>query len=342
MRIFHTKNIDILITLNCTKESSISSIIEHLHKFSYFPSYFLLEHLFDRLYFHRNIDKCGKNPYCCCCCYLLHEHCYLLFDFVFAGIGACELVLSLLKSCYGLNKELQNKNMKIQVDKPNSRSYNLWPKKEESRYFLRSQANAMCNPINQLKSKPIFRIKRLRFSDLNDHCILEVFERLSLADLCNVAEVTVRLRNLSQFLFKLKYRNIDTKLLSRNGEKIWMTQARGLFSNFGHLITTLRVSRKDFIFDLPSYDPFKGQQKLLDLIGKYCSPNVLTLCHFWFNPNMIIESLPVFTTLPMLHYHRLSCYCPSENNFRHFGEVLLQIFNRLGLSHRIPQMVQLL
>lgn len=93
---------------------------------------------------------------------------------------------------------------------------------------------AKCVPSNPLTN----------FTDLNDHCILELFEVLPLIDLCAMAEVSVRLKSLAEYFFRVKYgRHFSMKQLMNNGEKITIKQARQLLRNFGHLITSMHVSR---------------------------------------------------------------------------------------------------
>lgn len=158
-----------------------------------------------------------------------------------------------------------------------------------------------------------------------------------------MAEVSVRMKNLSQFWFQVKHRNVNTESLTTKRKKIHLTQIRSLMYNFGPMITTLHVSRKHFDFDDTQYDsPGNGQAKLLKLIGKYSSPTVLTLSHFWFHTNTILELIPVFKTIPTLHYQRISCYCPDAKEYKNFADVLSRMFNALGMSNKLPQLVQLL
>lgn len=231
-----------------------------------------------------------------------------------------------------------------------SRSYGLRPIKKHLRYPLRSISTAtgrpMKRPIIKLddvdqNENDVKRMSTLNFLALNDNCLLHVYENLSLADLCSMAEVSVRLKQLAQYLFRLKYRNFDMKLLTTGNDKITMTQARRLFYNFGHLMISLRVSRKDFVFDQPMNNPFKGQQRLFFLIDKYCSLDSLTLDHFWINMSMIRDSVSIFKTLKTLYFYRVSCYCNEEKTFHHFGNVLPLIFQNQGLTRQTPQIIQL-
>lgn len=178
---------------------------------------------------------------------------------------------------------------------------------------------------------------------LNDNCILYVLENLSLANLCTMAEVSVRLKQLAQYQFRLKYNDLNMESLADGDNKVSMKQARSLFYNFGHLIKSLHVSRKDFVFDQPQNNPFRGQKRLLWLIRKYCcSLDSLTLGHFWLNMTLIRKSLTIFMKLKTLNFYKVSCYCPEEKTFHHFANILPLIFQIQKLQHQMPQLVQLI
>lgn len=239
--------------------------------------------------------------------------------------------------------------MKIRVEKE-GRVYNLRRRNETpAKYPLRSrktvhheQPDRRPQPKQKMtKPKHARMPSQRKFLELNDHCLLEVFEFLPLADLCNIAETCVRLKDRAQYFFRLKHRDLNMKLLARNDQKITMPQVRSLFYNFGDLITTLHASRKEFVFDLPRYDSFKGQHKLLSLMSKYCSPNVLTLGHFWFTPRMIVDTIPCFKSLATLNFYRVSCFGPDEEHFCNFADLLQRIFRQHNLTNELPEIIQL-
>lgn len=223
--------------------------------------------------------------------------------------------------------------------------YSLRPKthRKYQRYPLRSISNSCGRSIGP---KPIQHaaphVSKFKFSLLNDNCILYVLERLPLADLCTVAEVSVRLKELAQYTFRLRYHNKELNLsaLANGQDKISMKQVRSLFYNFGQYINWLHVSRKQFEFDSPLRRPFLGQQKLFHLIGKYCPLETLTIGHFWFNVELMHEALPIFARLRTLNFYRIICYCVEEKTFHHFGNVLPLALRTEG--HTPPQIVQLI
>lgn len=179
--------------------------------------------------------------------------------------------------------------------------------------------------------------------NLNDHCILEMFEYLPLNDFCMMAEVSLRLNVLAKYFFRVKYSgSFSMKLLINGDKKISMKQARRLLENFGHLITSLKVSRKWFKFD-SSNNVFKGQRRLFSLINKYCPTKLttLTLLGFWINTDVVMGSMPIFTRLQTLNYNRLSCYCPEMKLFCNFAVIVQLVFEYTGLTHQLPELVQL-
>lgn len=233
------------------------------------------------------------------------------------------------------------------------RSYSLRPIKKHSRYPLRSinqpNVQSMKRPIVKLvdicsrkcDDNKDQHLSKVKFMAMNDNCILHVLEHLPIADLCSMAEVCIRVKQLAQYLFRLKHQNLNMRLLADGDKKITLKQAQSLFYNFGHLITALHVSRKDFMFDQPHNNPFKGQQKLLWLIDKYCSLESLTLGHFWMNMDMIRNSVSIFKKLITLNFYRVSCYCHDEKTFHHFGNVVPLVLRNNGCVNRTPQIVQL-
>lgn len=220
---------------------------------------------------------------------------------------------------------------------------------QHQRYPLRSISN-VCRPVNKPKPAPIrgsmkqvpkLKFSLMEFSLMNDNCILYILERLDLADLCSAAEVSVRLKELAQLAFRIKYgTELNLRLLANGNEKITMKQARSLFYNFGQFIKSLHVSRKQFEFDSPLQRPFLGQQKLFHLISKYCSLDKLTIGHFWFNVELMHETLPIFDQLQSLDFYRITCFCTDEKTFHHFGNVLPMVLDKGG--YRLPQIVQLI
>lgn len=210
------------------------------------------------------------------------------------------------------------------------------------RYPLRSRSKS-CGRQPKPIQHPVQHVSTFKFSLMNDDCVLHILEHLPLADLCRVAEVSVRLQQLAQYTFRLRYINnkeINLSSLVEGSNKITMKQVRSLFYNFGQYIKSLHVSRKLFEFDSPLHRPFLGQQKLFHLITKYCTLETLTIGHFWFNAELMHETLPIFAKLQTLNFYRIICYCVDKKAFLHFANALPTALEKDG--HATPQIVQLI
>lgn len=81
---------------------------------------------------------------------------------------------------------------------------------------------------------------------LNDDCILEIFDYLSVKDLCSVAQVSQQFKKLAQITFRNKYRKIK---LSDHFTSVGKKQLGAFFINFGRYIEHLDISSRIFKFD---------------------------------------------------------------------------------------------
>lgn len=134
-------------------------------------------------------------------------------------------------------------------------------------------------------------------SDLNDDCLMEVFNRLSIKSLCNVAEVSKRFKQNAETVFSLEYKCFDPiKLYSLNDGhfEVTLNEFRNVLKNFGSLINELTVSKMTF----------KSSQnnRILDLILKYCKGTLKTLelDGFTIKGIMVQKLTPVVESLEKL------------------------------------------
>lgn len=81
---------------------------------------------------------------------------------------------------------------------------------------------------------------------LNDDCILEIFNHLSVKDLCSVAQVSIQFQKLAQITFRIKYRTFK---LSDHFTSISKYKLRALFINFGQFIKHLDITTRVFKYD---------------------------------------------------------------------------------------------
>lgn len=98
---------------------------------------------------------------------------------------------------------------------------------------------------------------RLILHVLSDECLMKVFGRLHLRDLCNVAEVCKRFERNAQEMFKLTYSKLDIRellegdrndsdhLKTRELSENFKRPAKQLFHNFGSMIQALTLTGTD-------------------------------------------------------------------------------------------------
>lgn len=110
----------------------------------------------------------------------------------------------------------------------------------------------------------------LKMMDMNDHCLLEIMERMELRDLCTMAEVCVRLKKLAQKFFATKYRQMSlTQLADPINGKCTMSKIRQLLYNFGPLIKSLTFDYK--ILHRMNKDKTSQEEILVfAFVRKYC------------------------------------------------------------------------
>lgn len=129
---------------------------------------------------------------------------------------------------------------------------------------------------SQLTGKAVQRKPRkinatsLKMMDMNDHCLLEIMERMELRDLCTMAETCVRLKKLAQKFFATKYRQMSlTQLADPINGKCTMSKIRQLLYNFGPLIKCLTFDYK--ILHRMNTDKTSQEEILVfAFVRKYC------------------------------------------------------------------------
>lgn len=86
-------------------------------------------------------------------------------------------------------------------------------------------------------------VEELKLVDLNQYVLYEIWERLTLNDLCAIAEVCKSLKENVQRFFTLKHRKLNLSLLADPQTKQFnLGHVRPLMHNFGHLISELTVN----------------------------------------------------------------------------------------------------
>lgn len=133
----------------------------------------------------------------------------------------------------------------------------------------------------------------LKLMDMNDHCLLEIMERMELRDLCTMAECCVRLKRLAQQFFTSKYRQMSlTQLADPINGKCTMSKIRQLLYNFGHLIKSLTFDYK--ILHRMNADK-TGQEEILvfAFVRKYCFDTIDEMIIFYDHFNESDGAVPI-------------------------------------------------
>lgn len=145
---------------------------------------------------------------------------------------------------------------------------------------------------------------------LNDFCLLQIFNKLDMIDLCSLVCVNKQFKRVSMMLFYSRFKILcypeDFKSLSSsNIEK--KLQMRRVFSLFGHSIQSLKLrhTHKDFRY----YDEFDSLDQLrlnhpleMDVISKYCAGTLKEL-HIFEMPIDYVAVKPLFESLERLELY---------------------------------------
>lgn len=134
--------------------------------------------------------------------------------------------------------------------------------------------------------------------DLNDDCLIDIFKRLPVRDLCSVAEVNTRFKQDAKYVFSALYKRFHTLVLVLQSAKgryeITLNEMRSILKNFGSLIIDLDVSKMSF--------KSTHNNRILDLIIKYCAGALKELTLEWFSikGNILQKLRPIFESLEKL------------------------------------------
>lgn len=133
----------------------------------------------------------------------------------------------------------------------------------------------------------------LNILDLNDDCLLHIFNFLNCIDLSAVNQTCVRFQNVSSDVFRSKHTAVNTTMLDTPGwsniktNTLTLQQIRSLIVSFGSQIQKLQVAAVSFKQD--------NRYRVLDLIVRSCtSLKSLYLTGFHIKVNLLISNLFVF------------------------------------------------
>lgn len=122
--------------------------------------------------------------------------------------------------------------------------------------------------------------------NLNDDCIIEILECLSMLDLCSIADTSCRLREIAKRVFRRNEKDWDIIGDFRRGE---VKQAERVFVNFGSMMARLTFC----------YSKWK---EFLDYVTKYCGKALKSVDFYMcFIPDDLTTKLrPIFKNLQEL------------------------------------------
>lgn len=141
---------------------------------------------------------------------------------------------------------------------------------------------------------------------LNDFCWLQIFDKLSLTDLCNVANVNKQFKKVAMMSFSGRYA-VFYYPYDLIESKSYQSQMRRVLCNFGHLIKSLRLK-----------DSYCSGPIEMNVISKYCAGTLLKLTLKLVLDLDCDSAMPLFESLIVL---KIDCYgCFNGNAIALFKE----------------------
>lgn len=102
-----------------------------------------------------------------------------------------------------------------------------------------------------------------KFYDLNDDCVLEIFQRLTVLDLCAIRYTCKRFDALAEYFFKMVYKTLNFSNTNIKGEYSLLTEdeMKTILTTFGSQMDSVTVNA----------DSFEPESKVvLQIINEYC------------------------------------------------------------------------
>lgn len=186
--------------------------------------------------------------------------------------------------------------------------------------------------------KKIQPISTTQLFDLNDYCLDEMFGYLDVIDLCSVARVSKRFRQLAAMLFKRKYAKFDFTTLFAD-RLIVKREARDVLCSFGAMMQSVTIPRQLF----QNHDTVGHvEEGLLKDIVKCCGKNlhILILKNFHFTTNvvnalnMFSKSLAFLSLLACVSVSNCVFYLPNLSSLRSL--TVTNIHNCYALTDVFP------
>lgn len=130
--------------------------------------------------------------------------------------------------------------------------------------------------------------KATQFLDLNDECLQKIFDKVTIMDLCSLAETSTRLKAVANYNFTRRYKNCNLRGVTAN-------ETRRLLINFGSLISEISTEDQEI--------------NKIGLIIRYCSGTLksLTLWCYQINKKETIALKTLFLKLEKLVIYHFDC-----------------------------------
>lgn len=131
--------------------------------------------------------------------------------------------------------------------------------------------------------------------DLNDYCLMELFDYLNVIDLGAMAQTCVRFQYIAQNVFRTKHGKLDfddVVLIKTDDSQMPLTlyKTRNILKSFGQYINTINISAQQFLT--------KDKGRITDMVLRFC-PNLqsLRLHAFFFTRTNLIAFNNLFSKL---------------------------------------------
>lgn len=170
-------------------------------------------------------------------------------------------------------------------------------------------------------------LPQITLNDLNDDCLLEIFEMVGTIDWLRLSRVSVRFQSIiaTQLLTR---RQIDFGDLSRNHA------IRKVFRMFGAFASGIKIATSDLQYQ---HERRSSAEELFYLLSKYCNANRLRDLSFSVNLSELRMEYVDALCVQLTHLHRISIHsmrkglrmiAPCDAN----GSVETEVLHRM-LSH---------
>lgn len=165
---------------------------------------------------------------------------------------------------------------------------------------------------------------------LNDDCIFEIFDQLSLDDLCVISGTCKKLQEMAELYFQRCYAELSS-------EAITIEKKRGMvrFKEFGLYMETFRSQIKNVVVDFERYEM---DEQLLQFMRKNCNKNIRRITFIFKSwsasfADGIKEFLQSVEVVSLIQPHRIdACFGDILNDLPHLKVLKIDDMGTAKLS----------